>query len=331
MARVETTPRENASSAAPSSSPPGKPPRRGILRRKRVWIPIVLFIAAVLGGVWYWYKNLRGFVSTDDAFLDADRVELSAKVLGRIVELSVDEGDRVTRGQVLVRLDDTDLRSQVDQARAGLGVAENSLPLAKVNLDRASDDYARAEVQFKGAVITREQHVHARQALEAAQAEYRLAQSRVDLARAQLAVVETQLLNMTLTAPFDGFVAKRWMILGDVVQPGQPILSIYHISPVWITVNLEETKLARVKLRDPVEVSIDAYPGRKFSGRVGIIFDYTASQFSLIPPNNASGNFTKVTQRVPMRIYLDDLSPRETAAYPLRPGLSVEVKIRVDR
>jgi membrane fusion protein (multidrug efflux system) len=300
-----------------------------LYRKKRVLIPFFILILALAFGAWYWYKNLRNFVSTDDAYVDADRVSISPKVLGRIVLLTVDEGIRVKQGDLLVRLDDTDLQSQVEQAKANLAFAQNSLPLAKVNLDRAADDFARADLQFKGAVITKEQYVHAREALEGAKAEYSIAVSRIAVAKAQLGVVETQLQNMTLFAPFDGIVAKRWLMAGDIAQPGQPILTIYETHLLWVTANLEETKLARVKLQDPVEVTVDTYPGRPFAGKVGLIGDYTAAQFSLIPPNNASGNFTKITQRVPLRIFLDDRTPENQAAYPLRPGMSVEIKIRL--
>jgi membrane fusion protein (multidrug efflux system) len=300
-----------------------------LYRKKRVLIPFVVFILAVAFGAWYWYQNLRNFVSTDDAYLDADRVSVSTKVLGRIVQIAADEGSAVKKGDVLARLDDTDLRAQMEQAKANLGLAQVSLPLSKVNLDRATEDYDRADVQIKGAVITQEQYSHAQKTLDAARAEYAIAQSRVGVAKSQLGVVEAQLQNMTLAAPFDGVVAKRWLLEGDVVQPGQPIFTIYDIHRIWVTVNLEETKLEKVKLQNDVEVNVDTYPGRVFRAKVGLIGDYTAAQFSLIPPNNASGNFTKITQRVPLRIYLDELTPEVRNKFPLRPGMSAEVKIRV--
>jgi membrane fusion protein (multidrug efflux system) len=300
-----------------------------VYRKKRVLIPFFILIVALAFGAWYWYKNLRNFVSTDDAYVDANRVSISPKVLGRIVVLTVDEGDRAKQGDLLVRLDETDLRSQVEQAKASLAFARDSLPLAKVNVDRASDDFARADLQFKGAVITKEQYAHAKQALDGAKAEYGIAVSKIAVAKAQLGVVETQLENMTIVAPFDGIVAKRWLLPGDVVQPGQPILTIYDTRLIWVTANLEETKLERVKLKDRVEINVDTYPGRPVWGKVAVIGDYTAAQFSLIPPNNASGNFTKVTQRVPLKIYLDEQTPKTRAADLLRPGMSVEIRIRV--
>jgi membrane fusion protein (multidrug efflux system) len=144
-----------------------------------------------------------------------------------------------------------------------------------------------------------------------------------------MGVVDAQLQNMTLSAPFDGVVAKRWLLEGDIAQPGQPIFTIYDIRRIWVTANLEETNLGKVKLQNDVEVNVDTYSGRVFRGKVGLIGDYTAAQFSLIPPNNASGNFTKITQRVPIRIYLDDLTPEVRKELPLRPGMSAEVRIRI--
>jgi membrane fusion protein (multidrug efflux system) len=185
-------------------------------------------------------------------------------------------------------------------------------------------------VQFKKAIITPEQYSHAQKALAAARAELAMAVARVGVAQAQLEVVETQMQNMVLTAPFDGIVAKRWLLEGDVEQPGQPIFSIYDLGHVWVTANLEETKLGKLKLQDRVEINVDTYPGVVFRGRLAWIGDYTAAEFSLIPPNNAAGNFTKITQRVPLKIFLEGWeTPREQEKYPLRPGMSAEIRIKV--
>jgi membrane fusion protein (multidrug efflux system) len=300
-----------------------------LYRRKRVLIPFFFLVLVMVAVTWYWYKEWRGFVMTDDAFIDADRVSISPKVLGRISRLAVDEGSRVGQGDVLARLDDSDARAQVELARSGLAFAEESLPLSRVNFARAQDDFRRADVQFKKAVITQEQFSHAQRALEAARAELAMAGARIGMARAQLAVAETQLQNMVLVAPFAGMIVKRWLLEGDVAQPGQPIFSMYDLEKVWVTANLEETKLGKLKLGDRVEISVDTYPGRTFWGRLALIGDYTASEFSLIPPNNASGNFTKITQRVPLRIFFDGMGPEEREKFPLRPGMSVEIKIRL--
>ena len=153
--------------------------------------------------------------------------------------------------------------------------------------------------------------------------------SRVGTARAQVTVIETQLENCIILSPVTGIVAKRWVLPGEVVQPGQPVFSVYDRSETWVTANLEETSLHAVHLDQEVEIAVDSYPDRSFSGRVFEIGSSTASQFSLIPPNNASGNFTKVTQRVPVKISIREDAPPGARPAELLPGMSVEVRIRV--
>ena len=132
----------------------------------------------------------------------------------------------------------------------------------------------------------------------------------------------------------DGVVAKRWVLSGDVVSPGQPIFTIYDLKNIWVTADLEETKLAPIHIGDTVSISVDSYPDQKFSGQVFQIGSNTASQFSLIPPSNASGNFTKVTQRVPIKISIKPVvtndQPDPDKSIKLLPGMSVEIKIKVN-
>ncbi|MGE5340753.1 MAG: HlyD family secretion protein [Candidatus Omnitrophota bacterium] len=299
-----------------------------LYRKKRVIIPFIILLIAVAVGMWYWYTNLRSYVSTDDSFVDADSMAISSKVLGRIKTLNADEGDQVTKGQIIVQLDETELQAQLAQARANLALAQESVPVSRINVERASDDFQRAHMQFKSGAITKEQFVHSEKALESAKAEYKIAQSRVEASRAQMTVINTQLQNTTITSPIDGYVAKRWVMSGEVVQPGQPILSVYDLQHVWVTAYLEETKLEPIRIDDRVQIRIDTYPKLNVQGKLFYIGGYTASEFSLIPPNNASGNFTKVTQRVPIKIALN-LSPEDRKHYPLRPGMSVEIKIKI--
>jgi membrane fusion protein (multidrug efflux system) len=321
------------------SAPPGRDPVGGaeadqeiestpLYRTKRIVIPVFILIIAAAIASWYWYVNLRGYNSTDDAFIDADRVSISAKMLGRIATLTVDEGDTVTTGQVVVRLDDSDLRAQETQAQAALVSTEENVKLAAVNLSRAEDDYRRAQVQYGNKIIPQEQYDHALKTLDVARAQQSIAVAQVGAARAQLGVIETNLRNMTIASPMDGVVAQRWLLVGDVVQPGQPIFTVYDLAHIWVTANFEETKLSALRLGAPVEVSVDAYPKLRFRGTVIQLGTSTAAQFSLIPPNNASGNYTKITQRVPVKISIDRPSdPQGNVA--LLPGMSVEVKVKV--
>jgi membrane fusion protein (multidrug efflux system) len=291
--------------------------------RKRVVIPLLLFVAAVVAAVLVWYIGYTSYVSTDDAFIDGNRVTVSSKYQGRIDQMTVDEGSSVKKGDVLVRLDDSDLRAQEEQAKAAVVSAEQNLILAGVNASRTEEDFNRARLQFKDHIIPKEQFDHAQKALEAARAQNAIAVAQVATAKAQRGVIETQLANTVIVAPMDGVVAKRWALAGDVVQPAQPILSVYDLDHLWVTANFEETKYASIALNHDVAVDVDTYGGKSFDGKVIQLGANTASQFSLIPPNNASGNFTKVTQRIPVKISLNN--PHNVR---LLPGMSVEVKIR---
>jgi membrane fusion protein (multidrug efflux system) len=306
----------------------GKAPKGSGSKRKRIIIPavIILVVAAAVGA--YWYVYLRGYISTDDAFVDGDPVTVSSKILGRIASLEAAEGDAVSGGQLVASLDDATLKAEEAGAQANLALAESSVPVAKIALDLAREDFERMQIQYRDKIVTPEQYDHARQALEMAKAQYAVARNHVDVARAQLGVVETQLAGTRIVSPTPGVVAKKWVMPGDIVQPGQAIFTIYHLKNIWVTANLEETKLASISLGDSVEISVDAYPGDRFSGKVLLIGAAAASEFSLIPPNNASGNFTKVTQRVPVRISIDrpDTGPGSEAM--LLPGMSVVVKVR---
>ncbi len=306
----------------------GAPQKRR--RRKRVWIPIALLVLIGAGVFFYWYHYLRGWVSTDDATITGDPVTVSAKMLGRIVSLGTDEGDTVVAGQPVVQLDDSDLQAEAEQARAGLALAEENVGVARIAVQRAGDDYRRDSIQFENRVITREKYDHSRQALELATAQLGVDRSQIDVARARLQVIETKLENTRIVAPGRGVVARKWVMPGDVVQPGQPIFTLYDLSDIWVTANFEETKLGSIRVGDSVSISVDAFPNHTYVGVVNRIGAAAASQFSLIPPNNAAGNFTKVTQRVPVKVLITGGDGTDPPGWPaLLPGMSVEVRVRV--
>ncbi len=300
-------------------------------KKKRVIIPVLLTVLAACAVAVWWYLYLRSYISTDDAYIDSDAITISSKILGRITELTVDEGDTIKQSQLLVQLDDSDLKAQEAQATAGLEYAQQNVSLAKINLDRAQEDFDRSSKQINDKVITREQFDHAGKALDMARAQYKVALSQVNSAQAQVHVIETQLGNTGILSPAKAVVAKKWVVPGDIVQPAQPIYTMYDLDDVWVTANFEETKLSSIHLGDQVQIAVDAYPDNPLTGKVALIGAAAASQFSLIPPNNASGNFTKVTQRVPVRIMII-ASPSAKAPdspMPLLPGMSVEVKIKL--
>ena len=294
-----------------------------IYRKKRILIPLFIFI--IIGAIaWYWYIGHKGYVSTDDAFIDADKATISSKIPGRIINLKFAEGDTIKMGQVLAALDTSDLKAQEKQFIAATINANESITLAKVNLEKAKDDFARAQSQYRDNIITKEQYDHSAKALDAEQAEYNISLTKPAMSKAQQEVVKAQLKNSTIYSPIDGVIARKWILEGDVVQPGQPIFTIFDMKNIWITAQFEETRLALVTMGAQVEISVDTYPDIKLSGKVIQIGSNTASQFSLIPPNNASGNFTKVTQRVPVKISIE----KGNSNVNLLPGMSVEVRVK---
>ncbi len=301
-----------------------------LYKRKRFLLPVTfLLVVAILVGV-YWFMFLRDFISTDDAYVDANQVDVSTKILGRITELTADEGDTVGEGELLVQLDDSDLKAQEAQEIQNIAQSEENVSLTEVALQLAEDDYNRTQSLYQDSIATWDQFDRKEKAFRMAQAQNRIALAQVNTSKARLNVVQTQLQNTKITSPMKGVVAKKWVMPGDVVQPGESIFSLYDLDNLWVTANFEETKLASIHLSDPVEISVDAHPRIKFRGKVFLIGTVTASQFSLIPPNNASGNYTKVTQRVPIKISIEKPSgSNELNSILLLPGMSVEVKIRI--
>jgi membrane fusion protein, multidrug efflux system len=298
--------------------------------KKRVILPLLFLILLGVAVTYYWYTDIRGYDSTDDAYIDSNDVTISSKTLGRIAFLGTDEGDTVAQGDTLVKLDVSDLKAQEAQAVASIESAQRNAELSNVNLEKTRDDLNRASIQLKGNAITQEQYDHARQALQTAQAQYNLAQAQINTSKAQLNVIQTQLNNSSILAPFGGVVARKWVMPGDVVQAAQPIFTIFDQSDIWVTAMFEETKISSIQIGDPVKITVDAYPDKDFEGKVILTGAAAASQFSLIPPNNASGNFTKVTQRLPVRISISEKNqPKGDPGAQLKAGMSVEVKVQI--
>ncbi|MDP4274681.1 MAG: HlyD family secretion protein [Bacteroidota bacterium] len=334
--------------------------RKANQRKKlKVYIPLTLVMLIVLTISFLWYREYSKYISTDDAHVDSDNVSVSAKMLGRIARVYVDEGDSIKQGQLLAELDSSDLLAQKQQAiamkaqaatskvqaQAKLQYDEENIKVLQVNYEKAQDDLNRAKNQFAGDVIPKEQYDHAKKAFESAKAQIEAAKSQLNVskaqigsalasvktAQAQLGIVSTQLGNTKLYASINGIVAKRWLLAGDIAQPGQSIYTITNNHKLWIIVYLEETKMAGIHLNQNVRFTIDAFPGVNFIGRIFTIGSNTASQFSLIPPNNASGNFTKTTQRVPIKISIDGTDKKENPAkYKMLAGMSAVVKIIKD-
>ncbi|MDP4281083.1 MAG: HlyD family secretion protein [Bacteroidota bacterium] len=325
--------------------------KRGV----KFYLPLILVVVAVFIGVYLWYREYARFISTDDAYIEADKVSVSSRITARIMKLYADEGDSVKSGELMAELDSADLISQRNQVLSQLALSKSAVNQAqsrydydreainvqKVNEEKATEDFNRAKLQFEGNVITKEQYDHLQKALETAKALVKSAEAQIGVSKAQVAnslaavdatqsqigVIETQLEHTRIYAPFSGIIAKRWLLPGDMAQTGQAIMTITETHHLWVSAYLEETKLHGVYLGQPVRFTVDAFPGVKFTGKIYQIGSNTAAQFSLIPPNNASGNFTKVTQRVPLKISIDSDSGDKKEKVRLVAGMSAVIHI----
>ena len=328
-------------------------------KKKMDWkkyIPLVIVLALVLTGGIYWYIGYSKFIKTDDALVTSDIVTVSPKIMGRIVKVYAQEGDSVKQGVLLAELDSTDLMAQKQQVlsgklqtQAGKAQAEakyeldlKNIDIQRINVERAQEDFDRAKTQYSGGVQTKEQFEHLKKGFETAQAQYAAAQAQISVsktqiksaevsvasAQTQIELINIQLKNTKLWAPVDGVVAKRWLLPGDIANPGQSIYTINNNSKFWVTVYLEETHMGELHLGQSAIFTLDTYPGVTFTGKIFLLGSTTASQFSLIPASNASGNFTKVTQRVPIKISIDSVeSGEKVSSYRLMTGMSAVVKI----
>jgi len=256
--------------------------------------------------------------------VDSDRYTVSSRILDRIDSLFVDEGDTVHEGQLMALLDDSLLKADSARGQATLSAANGNVALSGVNFQQARKDYDRALRELKQGIITREQFEHVSQAFQNAQVNNEVANANFAAADASLAASLLNLTYANIRSPANGTVARKWVSKGDVVQPSQPLYTLYGREK-RITVFIEETKIGSIRLHAPVTIHVDTYKGVTLKGRVTMIGTAAASQFSLLPSNNAAGNFTKVTQRIPLWV---GLSEDRNGIPPLAPGMSAEVSIR---
>ncbi len=275
--------------------------------------------------------------------MDGHIIPILPKVGGFVMAVRVDENKQVKAGDTLVVLDDRDYRVRLAQAEADLAVALASVNnRARVGQAEAQVEQAQANALKAHADLDRlrplaAQDIVSKQQLDAAEATARAADAGLAAAQAALVGADARVgaaraardqaaLNLSythITAPSGGVVSKKTVEVGQLVQAGQPLMSVVPLEDVWLTANLKETQIADVKPGDAVDFTVDAYPGVHFRGHVESIAPATGARFSLLPPDNATGNFTKVVQRLPVRIRPDQVDP----AHPLRPGMSVNVAI----
>ena len=324
---------------------------------KKKIIFLIIFIIVAIVAVVLWWLNYRKYISTDDANLDTYRIGVSSQVMGQVTRLYVMEGDTVRQGDLLLTLDDSVALARVSQAeaqreqqlaqlasrRVSLVTARKELDIARLTEQLNLENYQRAKAQYERNVIPLEKYQDVEQAWKASKLQTEIARDRFPAVEAELKAAEAAIRAVEATiasaraelgyyrvlAPADGIVGKRWVLPGDMLEAGQTAFTLNRGTDIWGAVYLEETKFKEIYLGQKAQFTLDAYDKLTFEGRVYYIGDNTASEFALVPPNNASGNFTKVTQRIPLKISIDKVEgdDGQKARVKLVSGMSATVKI----
>jgi membrane fusion protein (multidrug efflux system) len=321
------------------SPAPGEPRRSS--KRKRRWIiaigVLVLFGVVAAGAYYYWLS--RDYESTDDAYVQGHPVSVSARVSGNIVAVHVKDNQHVPQGELLVEVDPRDYQIGLARAQAALQVAQANEQKAAADMEASRADWTKKEQDWhrneelvKQGAVTTQTAEHSRADAEGAKANLDAAERNLVAVRAQTAVaqvaVEAAHLQLSYTevrAPQAGFVTQKSVEVGAYVNVGQPLLVIVT-DEMFVIANFKETQLTHMHPRQPVTMRVDAYPGVVFRGRVDSIQAGTGPTFSLFPPENATGNFVKIVQRVPVKIVFDE--PPDSN-HRLVLGLSVQPKVRI--
>ncbi len=314
---------KNENQEAVSETPPKKKRKLGSLIIGLVLILVVLAAATL------WYIKHSEYITTDDAYVDAYKVTVSSQIPGRIVKLFIREGDQVTQGELLAVLDSSDYVALIRQTEVSLKEATLGIELARVKMEQAQINYDRAKEQFDAKVIPKEKYQNMEKAYQEAKVGLMLANAKIPVIHSTLNTLQTSLSHTNIYAPMDGVAAKRWIMPGDVVTPGQGIFTVFGTKDIWVTTMFPENELHKIHIGDTAEIHVDAFPEATFKGIFFQFGNSTASQFSLIPPDNASGNFTKVTQRIPLKLTIFKTGGQPEGKVDLLPGMSVEVKVKI--
>ena len=326
---------------AETQQPKPEAPTNGKPKQERSWIRMAIFgVILAVGVVWGGNKLVRSFSyeETDDAQVTGNIYPVIPRVPGKVVEVLAKDNQIVQKGDVLLRIDTSDYQIRRDMAEAQLLKAQASVSAAQAEIVAAGATQTKLDADLRRSRNLQRQDVISRAELDAATAgatassaqhsasegQYKAALAQEKQAEAELKNAELQLSWTTVTAPEAGHVSKKNIQPGQYVAPGQQLIAIVGSGDLWVVANFKETQLTHMKPGQPVIVMVDAFPGKEFKGHIDSISAGTGAQFALLPPDNASGNFVKVTQRVPVKIVFD-----EKPSLPLAAGMNVIVEVKV--
>ncbi|QBH97309.1 multidrug efflux MFS transporter periplasmic adaptor subunit EmrA [Limnobaculum zhutongyuii] len=334
-----------------------QPKNKKQTRKLAMAIASSLFIIIGAGYAIYWFVALRHHQTTDDAYVAGNQIQIMAQIAGNVTTIHVDNTDRVKQGDVLLTLDPTDAQQAFERAKTALANSvrqthqliinnrqlQANIELKKTALSQAAADLARRETLGKAAAIGKEELQHARDAAVSARAELEVALQQYQAnnalvlntpleqhpsvlhASSQLRDAWLTLQRTKVVSPINGYVSRRSVQVGSQIAVGNPLMVIVPADQVWVDANFKETQLANMRIGQPVHITSDFYGDDvEYTGTVAGLDMGTGSAFSLLPAQNATGNWIKVVQRLPVRIELDQ---QQVAQHPLRIGLSMEVTV----
>jgi membrane fusion protein (multidrug efflux system) len=341
-----------------STAADAEPKTNGRRKFLMTLLVIVILVAAIAYGVYY-FLVARFHETTDDAYVNGNIVQITPQVVGTVIAVNADDTQTIKAGDPLVTLDPADAKAALQQAEANLAqtarqvrtlfIDDNrfqaQVALQQSDLKRAQDDLRRRLSTGQIGAVSEEEIAHMRDAVEAAKASLdaarqQLASNRALTANTSVAnhpnvlaaaarVRDAYLNNArnVMPAPVTGYVAKRAVQVGQRVAPGDPLMAIVPLDSVWVDANFKEVQLQHMRIGQPVEMTADVYGSSvRYHGKVIGFSAGTGSAFSLLPAQNATGNWIKVVQRLPVRVALD---PRELEQHPLRIGLSMQVDVSI--
>lgn len=306
-----------------------------------------LVLAGLIAGFFY-NAYRKTHITTDDAFIDGNVHTISSKIYGTVKEVYVSDNQPVKEGDLLLDIDPADYQVKLNEAASALGVEraklsevnarieslKANLDLQKANLKLAETDKNRAETLYQQEVIPRDRYDKAVTAHEVAVAQVKAAEEQLRQAESQRATQISTIklkraaedlaeLNYGYTkiyAPAGGYVTKKTVQVGNQIQPGQPLMAVVSLDDIWVMANYKETQLTNIRPGQAAVIRVDSFPGKEFKGRVDSIMAGTGASFSLFPPENATGNYVKVVQRIPVKIVLEKGADE---GHLLRIGMSV--------
>lgn len=335
--------------------------KRGLNKKQRGGIVLLIIVLiGVFFGTRQWVRS-KTHIETDNAFVESHIHSVASRIPAMVQRVAVVDNQFVHKGDLLVELDPADYQARAKSAAAALEMAKNetsgdyaqvesaraNIGLASARLEQANLDFRRGEALYGREVIPREQLDRLRTAQKVARMQVKEAEEAENRAKAMIGVsgtgskdariaqkqgdLDMAKLNLSYTrivAPSDGYITRKGVEVGNFVQPGQALMAVVGLDDAWITANYKESQVNDMRPGQRVEFTVDGYPGRHFTGRVESIMAGTGAAFSMLPPENATGNYVKVTQRIPIRIAIDKSSDPE---HLLRVGMSAVPTILTGR